>query len=1452
MEERLLDNDHENVAVEGDSKSKWYLYSWAGLSSILYASCIALCIATWVGYLNLDKNIIYSVAIGISGFGLFQTVVDTIIISKYYGQNNDGDHDPGDRVRTNINYNPYHSSQTANDGKFSLAGNSVTHQSNNDEIMNDSRKSSVEMIESPSSPPSDPLQDLDQPPSKTKTNTQTAEQTETRVEFDVQVHEPSANIHDNDNDNDNDVKVSIDHEKDGMNDNYDQIGGESGDMFNKYQYEPYALRNDLTLITNEFNDLELNIKHEIMKGFIGTKYEKNEQISALWWHEFCSKRDGDVICKQLSLNLDLNKKENYFLSQKWKDYILFRINYFENLLKPMLHCNSNVNYNYDFGTGGIDSSKTEKYNMYQLIEFKRYKIGSFGKRLNALKQLSLNTYVTNSMKYYIMYCCVYDLLKHGQSINHFWSNQSFRIITQRRNKHKKEQQEKPQQERQQLTLEEEINVTEEDTQTFLQIFRRQFCDFFCKGLDLGLVSENDNKKQKQQTIITIDKIMDNEINELARYCLQDIPNPLLFNQRAQGNGKKVVDPQSFIAHRLSWIILNNLNLFENSSDINNNDNWVQLPQLTKLVFCHVWNRGIHTILCAEDQQLLFDEPEAQSYVISIYFALRNQCIVNDNKLQYLLDYQNTRRNGGGTLLHKAVIKSLEYYCQVLVNDGADYNTIKNKSMKRTVLEEARYWKNDAIIAIFNKDMEKQNNVNGSANRSNINEIEITCKQFNNCNAFCRFFLFAFGFELANSDEKELLGITDQYINIFPSGSKSSKRTNVKQNVLYKAWKDLNGIKCMKTIKGNYNVNNNSNMDDNVEFEYMDRVVEVVMSLLERKMVVSEDLLILCFNYCLMSHKYYNQSKLLVKFCIILKNTIESCLDQNSEYQTGETQAFYYQWFKQCLLKSNIWLCKVPKHIVKQIEISEIEANNIESAAGAGADGADAADSDNNETDSMYYSIGRVAVDKALVRQKEFIWQSIENEEKLDSKSWNDILTFKETNLIELRQDSIECGINFESDIKWQDIYTMLPLMDKGGNFDIFEEYNTKTYLTRHLIFAHKMNDRYQNDIKVILDTISKNLDISLSIAKAPVKLSQRCITKASTDYATEPFPTVACIVDFLRCSVTVSSAADMIKIMKQFIDTINQSKVNYNTNDDNKETCIKDIVRIKNGFKNIRDWKGVNDCGYCDIKMNLIIYDEFTNISQIGEIQFLLNWLLKAKKIGHKLYGFARRSEFIDSVNNMIDNDNNYSKYKGKIQSLFTSSNTTNLTQQLIWKPNVVLSMICDKNVDIPIPHLGIILFGADMNDLDTKSNFNIKLVHIYYGCLIHFARYVLNDTQLVLNDVTTNKKDQSDDFLTQYLNFGNCNQICRGYTFWGIDTREMKTNSLASKIIEYIMKNDNFHGLSQISVKFLTSSFFFSISMITSLHQKKTTTNKNTQKCCRRKSKFSLLPKLVGAVLSI
>ena len=68
-------------------------------------------------------------------------------------------------------------------------------------------------------------------------------------------------------------------------------------------------------------------------------------------------------------------------------------------------------------------------------------------------------------------------------------------------------------------------------------------------------------------------------------------------------------------------------------------------------------------------------------------------------------------------------------------------------------------------------------------------------------------------------------------------------------------------------------------------------------------------------------------------------------------------------------------------------------------------------------------------------------------------------------------------------------------------------------------------------------------------------------------------------------------------------------------------------------FSDVSEWRvkdNISKYNCCDIKLNVLI--EYKNIRLIGEIQFLLNWMLNAKKLGHSLYGYVRNYDLIKQI----------------------------------------------------------------------------------------------------------------------------------------------------------------------------------------------------------------------------
>ena len=98
---------------------------------------------------------------------------------------------------------------------------------------------------------------------------------------------------------------------------------------------------------------------------------------------------------------------------------------------------------------------------------------------------------------------------------------------------------------------------------------------------------------------------------------------------------------------------------------------------------------------------------------------------------------------------------------------------------------------------------------------------------------------------------------------------------------------------------------------------------------------------------------------------------------------------------------------------------------------------------------------------------------------------------------------------------------------------------------------------------------------------------------------------------YIGCSVTVNKFEELVLMLKQLCVKTNK----------NEGGCIKKVLRIKNGYdygknKNLKD----TDIEYRDIKVNVLVCNQDKTKQIIGEIQFLLNFMLSAKKLGHSVY----------------------------------------------------------------------------------------------------------------------------------------------------------------------------------------------------------------------------------------
>ena len=177
-----------------------------------------------------------------------------------------------------------------------------------------------------------------------------------------------------------------------------------------------------------------------------------------------------------------------------------------------------------------------------------------------------------------------------------------------------------------------------------------------------------------------------------------------------------------------------------------------------------------------------------------------------------------------------------------------------------------------------------------------------------------------------------------------------------------------------------------------------------------------------------------------------------------------------------------------------------------------------------------------------------------------------------------------------------------------------------------------------------------------------------------------------------------------------------------------KGGCIKSIIRCKNMFSIYNDLiikkastieeqtrlvqsLTLTNFRYCDIKFNIVI--EHKNRAIIGEIQFLIKFMLEAKIMGHSLYGMVRQREYVEDVLNTIEEEN-----RSDPAMLIMRKDYSEFCNQLLINDAKILS----------IGHMSNIKHGQDHSQdppmlyLSLKSGWN-KAAKLFFDALLHFDK---------------------------------------------------------------------------------------------------------------------------------
>ena len=559
-----------------------------------------------------------------------------------------------------------------------------------------------------------------------------------------------------------------------------------------------------------------------------------------------------------------------------------------------------------------------------------------------------------------------------------------------------------------------------------------------------------------------------ELNRLIQYCLKNISDINSYNNIKVINQYEATGIVGFIVNEMAYVIFHDLtmNFLNNNNNNNNNNNTNDLlfPKLLKM------SKFIYNFSCYNYCYPFADNKE--SFYICQYFDLRNTVYKNIFSKQETasttgttdntdtIDTTNTMTTNkkaskinhfnyycgsdcDGTVLHASGRRKYRQYCELLVKDGSDMNEANrlNGNYNKTSLQLAKRSRDKTILVVLeslSKSAEAGSGEEVSNMKSLYDEADVLFKQI----MFSKYFLLCLGINV--NDDVDIKS-SQEILTYLGGGVKKKVRYYMNDELYYRLGKLTSGL----SIVGDDDVKNGLNI--------INGIISVVMKLIETKMIIQDELVILSWIYCNYCSRSGSNSDIKNKFLDSLIYCVEECLSSSkTEYKIRN-----YLYFKQFLLHSNIWYCN------------------------------DISNDNNNNSNKLLFEYVDNLTDKLLIEQKNYIKTSIENEEKQDKENWDKLCHFNKYNKsnVQFRQDRIKNGIKSFKSIK--DAYSIATKMS-NPEYNVLSEFNDKVYLTQCLTFANENNKYFQNEMKKWFSKKTRGL-----MKEAPVKLYDRCLVKSS-------------------------------------------------------------------------------------------------------------------------------------------------------------------------------------------------------------------------------------------------------------------------------------------------------------------------------------------------------------------
>ena len=585
-------------------------------------------------------------------------------------------------------------------------------------------------------------------------------------------------------------------------------------------------------------------------------------------------------------------------------------------------------------------------------------------------------------------------------------------------------------------------------------------------------------------------------------------------------------------------------------------------------------------------------------------------------------------------------------------------------------------------------------------------------------------------------------------------------------------------------------------DEKTTTQIQECLTQAILSMINNKQVVNDTILMI--GYILAPKKFENA----------LIKTVDQCLSNKNPRDIV--------WFKQFILNSNILSLK-----------STIAKDKI-----------------------IFDDINDKCVNNKLIKQKQFIQCEIKKLTENDFANWQQVIKYESRNVSNvniLRQNHVRP--------KTAPPYTNL--MENSGividerkeelinyftsEFNGTNEYDNNVYLIQLLMAAYEINSDFQSECQELLSAKSLGIN-SCYFQSGSIKTKERCQIKSSLEYSDRPWPYNSNILDILRCSVVFSTPKDLMDGLNKFI-----LLVKYNSS--KKFRCIKHILRIKNMFQSISNWNINNNdidnidwnINYCDIKLNVLI--ETYKYKMIGEIQFILNFMLKAKQMGHIFYGYVRNYDLYHQIHEITksSNVNEIKQLHSKLKSIIVKKNYPALVRFVLFGQLAKLND--DKNRDIV----------RKLIELCSKNNWEKGLILLKNCISFHENEKQIEHKSGNIND---EKKEEFSNESKLHVQVSESNEFQENM----LNLENVGKGQIGRRLVEYTHDNDSIDDLkNSLKVIIATKNYPQLLDLVTfgkldkilsSQHQTEEFLTEILQKC--RKNGWVKVGNLLNQALSV